>query len=93
MFALAPAPSIMGKQMLERRTLTFGKGGQDGRPKGAMDDVMEIQVFRSTGRKRIVPDPQEMPQSLTSNSPYRLAKSNNASRAGATQPGRGNGVE
>ena len=48
----------------ERRALTFAKAKRGSLPKGAMDDVMEVRVFRSKGRKRVVPEPNGVPKVL-----------------------------
>lgn len=66
MFALDELGGIPGLAW-ERRALTFAKMGGKVRskPRGAMEDVMEIRVYRSKGRKRVVPEPERVPRDLT----------------------------
>ena len=68
-FALSPfGIDEDNRQVWERRGLVFGKSdkrtqgiGPHRTPTDPMGDVLEVKVFRSRGRKRILPDVQNMP--------------------------------
>ena len=57
MFGLFASPGGRG---VERRSLAFGPPTEEGDPTlGFLDDVMEVRVFRSKGRRRVVPEVKE----------------------------------
>ena len=93
MYTLSLTPTVIGKPVYERQAFCFGKAGQQRQPKGAMDDVMEVRVFRSKGRKRIVPEPQPVPQSLSGISAQCLPNQPSGPTTRAYQQPKGSGVE
>lgn len=69
MFALSEVVGMgsRGGIGFERRALTFAKlRDAASLPKGGMDDVMEVRVSRSKGRKRVVPEPKVVPRGSVS---------------------------
>lgn len=62
MFGLfSPGPSPFKHSLVERRVLFFGPDREhdDNLTLDSQNDVMEIKVFRSKGRKRIAPEVQD----------------------------------
>ena len=65
MFGMFASPGARG---IERRSLAFGPRREDGDPlPGLMDDVMEVRVFRSKGRYRVVPEVKEYQPAVVQN--------------------------
>ena len=56
MFGLFACPGGRG---VERRVLTFGPVSGGMPEPGSFDDFMEVRVYRSRGRRRVIPEVNE----------------------------------
>ena len=56
MFGLYASPDGRG---VERRVLTFGPASDGESVPGSLEDFMEVRVYRSRGRRRVIPEVNE----------------------------------